>query len=369
VSQTALLSRIADSEATKTAATEATAALQTRLDDVQREYAHREARAREEGAATATAAMQANLEQAQADKATAETRAATSQADREALAGQLTAAKGELQAQKDSHAAEVGRAVQETREALAQDNAAAVNAVKAEAHKEKQKVLDELADVQRKLEKKTADELGEGAEINLLNDLRSTFAEDTFMHVGKGNPGADIIHTVVHNGMECGKIVYDSKNHVQWREHFATKLATDKIAEKADHAILSVRAFPAGVKQLALREGIILANPARVVALVQVVREHIVKSHVLRLSNEEKAIKSAELYAFITSPQCTDLLDRIDRQAQELLDMQVREKKAHDKNWKDQGILYCSIQKTGADLGHRIDTILGTSGTAEKSCE
>jgi hypothetical protein len=123
----------------------------------------------------------------------------------------------------------------------------------------------------------------------------------------------------------CGKTTYDSKNHGQWRYDFAEKLAANKISEKADHAIRSTRRFPEGMKQLDVMDDVILANPAHVVALVQVVREHIVKSHALRMSNEEKALTSAELYAFITSTQYTDLLDRIDTQTQELLDMRVKE--------------------------------------------
>jgi len=121
------------------------------------------------------------------------------------------------------------------------------------------------------------------------------------------------------------------------------------------------------MKQLDVMDGVILANPARVVALVQVVREHIVKSHTLRMSNEEKALKSAELYAFITSTQYTDLLDRIDTQGQELLDMRVKEQKAHEKTCKDQDILYRSIQKTGAELSNRVDIILGTARKADEA--
>ena len=360
-SEAAFLSRIADSDAAKATAQEAATSAQARLEQAQSEQAEREARAHEEGFATATIALQTELQQAKLEKAAAEDSAATSQAERQTQTDQLAAATGALETQKASQHAEIAQAVQQAREALEITTATTIRGVKAEAHNEKQKVLDQLADVQRKLEKKTADELGEGAEVNLLEDLKGAFPEDSFKHVGKGNPGADIIHTVIHNGMECGKIIYDSKDHGQWRDHFATKLASDKIAEKAEQAILSIRAFPRDAKQLGAREGIILANPARVVALVQIVREHIVKSHALRLSNEQKAQKSAQLYTFITSPQCTDLLDRIDTHAQELLDMRVREQKAHEKNWKEQDILYRSIQKAGGDLTYRIDVILGTA--------
>jgi hypothetical protein len=101
--------------------------------------------------------------------------------------------------------------------------------------------------------------------------------------------------------------------------------------------------------------------------LSQAIAWRSVKSHTLRMSNEEKALKCAELYAFITSSQYTDLLQRIDGQAQELLDMRVKEQKTHEKMWKDQDILYRSIQKTGAELSNRVDIILGIAGKVGKA--
>ncbi|MGR4864202.1 hypothetical protein [Caulobacter sp. LARHSG274] len=37
-----------------------------------------------------------------------------------------------------------------------------------------------------------------------------------------------IRHIVMHNGRECGKIIYDSKNHNAWRNEFVTKLKADQ---------------------------------------------------------------------------------------------------------------------------------------------
>lgn len=362
VSDTALLSRIADSEAATITAQESNAALQLRLDQTQQTLADRETSARAEGVATATAAMRAEIEQAKNDKSAAEVSAAAVQAERQTLVVQLTAAKDELQIQKDAHDTAIAHAVQETRETLALSTAATIGAVKAQAHEDKQKVVDELAEVQRKFEKKTADELGEGAEVNLIESLKEMFDGDKIEPVGKGNPGADIIHTVIHHGIECGKIIYDSKDHGQWRWDFVTKLASDKIAAKADHAILSIRKFPQGTRQLHIHDGVVLANPARVVALVQLIREHVVKAYSLRLSNEEKAKKSAELYSFVTSAQFTDLLDRIDVQAQDLQALQDDERKAHENLWKKQSIRFRSIQKAGGDLSYRIEMIIGMAG-------
>ena len=110
----------------------------------------------------------------------------------------------------------------------------------------------QLQDMQRQLQKRTADELGEGAELELYDVLKAAFDGDKIRRVQKGTPGADIVHEVVHNGKVCGKIVYDSRTG-NWKNEYATKLREDQIAEKADHAILSSNKFPAGAKQLTCR--------------------------------------------------------------------------------------------------------------------
>jgi hypothetical protein len=94
---------------------------------------------------------------------------------------------------------------------------------------------------------------------------------------------------------------------------------------------------------------------------MQIIRQHLVQSHTLRLSNEARTQKTAALYAFITSERCTDLLGRIDTHSDDLLDLQVKEKKAHDAVWKKQGELIRSVQRVRAELCNEIDSIIGTA--------
>ncbi len=363
-SEAALQARVQEAEDAKVTAQQTNTVLQDQLNQTRAEGAVAVEKAmqdadtrinvaRQEATAAAESAMQEKVTGAELAKTAAESKAA--------------AAEEAARVLRETHESQTEARVSEVRLAMEADKVQAVNAVNAARSEDSRKMSEQFADMQRKLDQKTAEQLGEGAEVDLYENLKARFESegDKIERVGKGKPGADVIHTVKHNGMVCGKIIYDSKNHGQWRYDFAEKLAADKIAEKADHAILSTRKFPQGMKQLDVMDGVILANPARVVALVQVVREHIVKSHTLRMSNEEKALKSAELYAFITSTQYTDLLDRIDTQAQELLDMRVKDQKAHEKMWRDQDILYRSIQKTGGELSNRVDIILGTAGKAD----
>lgn len=297
----------------------------------------------------------------------ADTAAAASLSEK--LAG-LEEAKAEAEAKANSAVQQI-RTLQhdhetqlhETREVLAKAKDEAVNAEKAAAFEKELKATAKIEELKRVIEKKTADELGEGAEVHLYEDLKREFDGDKIEEVNRGQPGADILHTVMHNGKECGKIIYDSKNHTHWRNNFVAKLASDQMAAKADHAILSTRVFPAKVRHLEVRDGVILANPARVVAIVQIIRQHLIQTHKLRLSTEERTQKTAALYDFITSERCAGILARIDTHTDDLLDLQVKEKKAHDATWKRQGELIRAVQRVRGELTGEIDAIVGSSAT------
>jgi hypothetical protein len=148
-----------------------------------------------------------------------------------------------------------------------------------------------------------------------------------------------------------------------------TKLLEDQLAAKAEHAILSTHKFPAGTRQLHMQDGVLVANPARVVSVVTLIRRHLLQAYTLRLSSAEQESKTAALYAFITSERCTQLLSRIDAQADELLEQQVKERKWHDAAWKKEGELIRSIQKVQTELSNEISCIIGTAPDEEVDLE
>jgi hypothetical protein len=105
---------------------------------------------------------------------------------------------------------------------------------------------------------------------------------------------------------------------------------------------------------------VIVINPARAVALVNILRKHMVLVHTLRLSKAEREEKMAALYDFITSERCAHLLGRIDTHSDDLLDLQKKEVTWHENHWKKEGTLLRSIQKSKAELETEIECILGT---------
>lgn len=269
-------------------------------------------------------------------------------------------ALSQIDTMKADHERAVSERVQETREAMEKDKTDVLNAEKAKHAEETQKLTGKLETLTRQLDKKTAEELGEGAEVKLFDALRTEFDGYRIERVSKGVSGADIIHTVMHNGRECGRIIYDSKNSTAWRDDYVSKLVQDQTAAKADHAILSTFKFPAGARHVEVRDGVIIVNPSRAIVLAQIIRRQIVLVHTLRLSKSERAQKIAALFDFVTSPRCGHLLGRIDSHAEAALKLQEKEIKAHEAHWKQEGTLLRSIQKVKAELQTEIDAIIGT---------
>lgn len=271
-----------------------------------------------------------------------------------------TAAERALASEKKRQQSKLTARLREQRDALEKDKLKAVNSEKAKAFTERQKMDEKLQLLQRQLQKKTADELGEGAELDLFEELKAAFPTDEIKRVKRGEAGADIIHTIVEKKRTCGSIVYDSKNRAAWRNHYVTKLRRDQLAAKADHAVLASHAFPAGARQVHVQDGVILANPARVLVLAEILRSQVVQLATTRLGQQARVQKVARLYEFITSDHCTQLFGQIDSLTDAMLELEVKEKKAHDATWKHRGELIRSVQQARADLVSEIDLIIAT---------
>src|SRR5262249_46890854 len=143
------------------------------------------------------------------------------------------------------------------REASEKKLAEAVNAERAKQFGEKLKLEEQLQEMQRRLQKKTANELGDEGELDLFEALRHEFPSDQVERVKKGKEGGDILHRIIgQSGQICGTIIYDVKNTSRFMSKYLTKLRADQLREEADHAVLSTQAFPAGTQQLAVREGV-----------------------------------------------------------------------------------------------------------------
>jgi hypothetical protein len=327
-----------------------------------------------EGQKLATASLAARIaaaEKAKADaekvKTDTETAAAlkvaaaeqAAKARQEEVQQQLEAANAKARQVEAEREVVVDARVREVREAMEKDKADALAVFRATKDAETQKLIAELDALKRQQEKQRAAELGEGAHIKLLDALKAEFPGDDIRRIRPGVSGADILHTVMRNGIASGSILWESKNSTGWRDDYVTKLIRDQTAARADHAVLSTFKFPAGTSQIAIRDGVVIVNPAHAVAIAHMIRRHLLQFHTLRLSKAERMEKMAALYDFMTSERCALLLNRIDSDAEALLELQVADKTCHDNHWKKQALRYKSIQKAKADLDIEVGAIIG----------
>ena len=312
------------------------------------ESAEREKAIRAETKTAVETALKADVGRANVEKATA-------LKEKEAANQQVAQVKAQ---QKEKTDKAVEKALAEQRKALGAEKAKTLQKAQADQFEANQKLQKQVEKLKRQLEKKTADELGEGAEIELYEALREEYEGDKITRIKKGQPGADILHEIIRNCQVCGTIVYDSKNHGAWRNSFVDKLKQDQIAARADHAILTTSVFPSGSRQLHIQDDVIILNPARAVELVRIIRQHIIQTHRLRLSAEEHDEKTQALYEFMTSERCHQLMARHDTVTEKLLEIDVKEKTAHDKVWKKRGQLLKDAQKVHSDFAAEIDRII-----------
>lgn len=231
----------------------------------------------------------------------------------------------------------------EQRQAFEKDKTLTLLKQEGKFNREREALQKKMQLMDKQLQKKTANELGDGAEIDLFEALRESFSGDKINRIPKGQAGADILHEVLHKGESCGKIIIDSKNRQSWQNGFVMKLRQDQVEAGAEHAILATNIFPAGKKEMCIESGVIVMAPARVVLMVQVLRKAMVAMHVMGLSLKERSSKMTRLYKLVTSESYSGKFSEAGQLARDILELDVQEKKAHDNVWKKRGALATRI--------------------------
>lgn len=239
--------------------------------------------------------------------------------------------------------------------------AEAVANERTKAYAERMKMDAQLADLQRKLQRRTSNELGDGAEIDLHGALEAAFGhEDKISKVGRAVKGPDIIIEVFNREIAVGSIIIDSKNYARsrWSNALVDKIKSDQIAEGADYAILSSTAMPKGESQLAVRDGVIVAHPQRVVALVQLLRRQLIHNHALRLSTEQRDTAANRLLDFIISTEAGDMFDRLHKAMDAMVDLEANETEAQLAIHRRRGELIRDVTRFHENMTTAIDALI-----------
>jgi len=244
------------------------------------------------------------------------------------------------------------------RQALEKDKTNALLKQQSEQNRERESYQKKVRIMEQQLQRKTANELGDGGEIDVFEALRDAFQGDKISRIKKGQPGADILHEVMYKGEVCGRIVTDSKVRQGWQNAYVAKLRSDKVEAKAEHAILATTVFPAGKKNVCIESDVIVASPGLVVHITGLLRQAMITMHVKGLSMRERSNKMSQLYNLITSESYRKKFAEAERLAQDVLDLDVQEKKDHDLVWRKRGTMATRIKGVLRDIEADVAAVI-----------
>lgn len=197
---------------------------------------------------------------------------------------------------------------------------------------DQKKLVDEM---KRKAEQGSMQLQGEIQEIALEELLRTAFPFDMISEVGKGVRGADCIQTVRNNiGVECGKIIYESKRTENFTADWIDKLKNDMLGQGADIAVIVTKTMPKDMQQFGEKSGVYICSFSEVKSLAVVLRNAILKISDSKKSQENKGEKMVVLYNYLTGHEFIGNWNAIREGFRNLRAMMQKEREDFEKNWK-----------------------------------
>ncbi|OIP48620.1 MAG: Caldesmon [Deltaproteobacteria bacterium CG23_combo_of_CG06-09_8_20_14_all_60_8] len=192
-----------------------------------------------------------------------------------------------------------------------------------------------IEEMKRKAEQGSMQMQGEVQEIALEELLVSLFPFDGIAEVAKGVRGADVIQTVVNPlQQQCGKIIYESKRTKAFCNDWLGKLKADQLDQGAELAVIVTETMPSDMDRFGQKDGVWIANFQEIKSLAFVLREMLLHTHSVRVTEENKGDKMEMLYHYLTSPEFRQRVEAIVEGFSELRTELDREKRAMQRIWK-----------------------------------
>ena len=90
-----------------------------------------------------------------------------------------------------------------------------------------------------------------------------------------------------------------------------------------------------------------------------------IKLHLQGLSIKERKTKVEQIYQLITSDEYAQKLSEAGRLTDKILSVDVKEKKEHDKTWRERGMHLTNLKKVLREIDDDVYTIIGGKGTED----
>jgi hypothetical protein len=238
----------------------------------------------------------------------------------------LRAQKRELEAERESMKLQFERTLDEERQAIASTAREQSDEKWQMKVRERDLQIEQMNkridDLQAAADQKRSGLQGEVLERELEDVLRETFPGDEIDPVKSGKRGADVVQRVRGGRGECGKLLWESKNHKHWSDGWIDKLREDQQAEKADIGIIVTTALPEGVERIAFMRGVWVCDFASAIPLAIALRQQLDAIKQARTIDTNRSRVADDLYSYVCSSEfqhfVTNAVTSALRQKQEL---------------------------------------------------
>jgi hypothetical protein len=231
---------------------------------------------------------------------------------------------------------------------------------------EKEKQLSDMRkqieDLKRKAEQTSQQTQGEVQELELENILNQQFRLDKIEPVAKGVRGADVVHEIHdEKGLNCGKIIWESKRTKAWSDSWVQKLKDDKRTEKADLAVLVTTSLPKEINRFGYYDGIWVTDFGSVIGLAMALRENLIQLAYVRSSLTGQSEKKDLMYNYLSGPQ---FRQRVEAIVEAFVNMKTdldSEKRAMEKTWAKREAQINRVIHSTAGMYGELQDIIGAA--------
>ncbi len=232
--------------------------------------------------------------------------------------------------------------------------------------KERDEVINSMKEqmdvMKRKAEQGSMQLQGEVQELVIEDILHGLFPYDLIEEVGKGIKGADVIHTVRNKiGVDCGKILYESKRTKAFSYDWIAKLKSDAVLVKADVCVIVTEALPEDIDRMAQKDGVWICSFNDFKSLILVLRDSLIRVNEAYSSQTNKGEKTQMLYDYLMSNEFKLQIGSIVEGFTSLQDSYIKEKRAMERIWKEREK---QLEKVLLNTNHFIGSIKGIAGSS-----
>ena len=225
-----------------------------------------------------------------------------------------------------------------------------------------EQIAKKLEEAQKSAAQGSMQRQGEAQERVLLDRLKERFPQDLYKESRPGQPESDITQTIRNeSGMECGTILYESKNTKAFSKDWLDKLKKDGFTAKADVLVLVTKAMPDYNKELHLQDGIWICPISAFEIVAMTLRSGLIMTFQAGISQQNKTEKMAMLYDFMVGNEFKHYLSAMVEGITNVKKGYEKEKLQLQKIWKQREKEFDAIIISATEFYGAIRGIAGDS--------